>query len=67
MEKYEEVKSYFVTFKCKCGGNLEFTGVSDTKVKPMLYQHRCPACGQVKVFEKKYPATEFLKDAKEPI
>ncbi len=60
----KEVLSYETSQTCSCvGGSLDFTGVSDTskveKGGTALYQHRCESCGNVEVFDKKYPFISF--------
>lgn len=58
-----EVTAYETSYTCDCGSTLKFTGITDnSKVhlgEPILYQHRCDECGDVGVFDKKYPSIDF--------
>jgi hypothetical protein len=60
-EVSSEVKVVQTHYVCDCRRSYyEPTGITDTKVTPALYQHRCGACGDVKVFEKIYPYIEYI-------
>ncbi len=62
MEIETPVNPVLLEFECSCvNGTLEATGITDTKAIPTQYQHQCLSCGEVRVFEVKYPRIEFKK------
>ncbi len=60
-EKNYPVEVLEIAYECDCGHEIKSTGITDTRSKPTLYQHRCKACGEVKVFDKEYPNITYIR------
>lgn len=67
MRKIEPCSVVKVTQICdQCGGVYEFTGEVQMTY-PAAYVHRCPACGNVSLFNMQYPAFEYQPTGEEII
>lgn len=53
----KESRLYTIYAYCDCGGELEYTGLALT-VDPMIYEHKCPKCGNKYELLQIYPTTE---------